>query len=47
MKFKCPLCLSEHEIDSTGWIQSCEGYLELGEFIKLLEIDVDKMVENL
>ena len=36
-KYKCPLCLEEHEIDEYGWIQSCIGYFELGSMIGEIE----------
>ena len=31
------MCHEEHEIDSTGWVQSCIGYFELGSMIGEIE----------
>lgn len=40
MKNRCPICFDEHDIDKYGWIQSCIGYMELGEFINKVGEDV-------
>lgn len=46
-KYKCPLCHEEHEIDDTGWVQSCIGYFELGEMIGEIEKWVNKKFEKM
>ena len=42
-KTKCPICYEEHEIDQYGWIQSCIGYFDLGNFI----FEVDEYLRKL
>jgi len=29
---ECPLCGEKHEVDNTGWVQSCIGYFDLDNF---------------
>jgi hypothetical protein len=36
-KYKCPMCHAEHDIDKYGWVQSCIGYIELGNMIHKIE----------
>ena len=41
----CPLCLGVHEIDNTDWIQSCQGYISLGDFEMIVKYNTGKSVE--
>jgi len=43
-KVKCKLCGYEHEVDSTGWVQSCLGYYP-GSFMELSPEGMTEMSE--
>ena len=42
----CPICHEEHEIDSTGWVQSCIGYIELGNMIRKIAEWLENRLEG-
>lgn len=44
--WKCPMCHDEHEIDKYGWIQSCIGYIELGNMINEIEKWLSERLKN-
>ena len=42
---KCQLCLGTHKIDNTGWVQSCQGYISLGDFEMIVKYNTGESVE--
>ena len=42
---KCQLCFGTHEIDNTNWVQSCQGYMSLGDFEMIVKYNTGESIE--
>ena len=42
---KCPLCINLHIIDMYQWVDSCRGYMSLGDFEMIVKLETGESVE--
>ena len=42
---KCPLCADKHKIDAYGWVETCEGYMNLSEFELLVKMETGENIK--
>ena len=42
---RCGLCLGEHILDKYNWVDSCQGYISLGDFEMIVKYNTGKNVE--